>query len=152
MRGQCISSIRRVRLVSNKWCPRPASLEAGYGAEWWGRGRRFGITTLPGDRVYWWAAKNAPANGHAADERAVVAEAFRGWADPVPELIATTPAEKVFRNDIIDHCGERVQKELGQLRPGGGTHEVNLSASDGIDTMVVNCLACQPRCQSDAFV
>lgn len=93
--------------------PRPASLQAGYGAEWWGRGQRFGITTLSGDRVYWWATKNDPAGGHNSDERAYVAEAFRDWADPVPELIASTPPDKVFRNDIIDRPPTR-QWALGR--------------------------------------
>lgn len=83
-------------------CARPASVPPGYLAEWWGRGRRFGITTLPADRVYWWATKNEPAGGRAADERAAVAAAFRGWADPVPGLIAATPAAGVLRNDILD--------------------------------------------------
>jgi 2-polyprenyl-6-methoxyphenol hydroxylase-like FAD-dependent oxidoreductase len=83
-------------------CPRPATLAAGYVGEWWGRGRRFGITTLPGDRVYWWATKNEPAGGRAGDEQGYVAEAFHGWADPVPELIATTPPAGFLRNDIVD--------------------------------------------------
>jgi 2-polyprenyl-6-methoxyphenol hydroxylase-like FAD-dependent oxidoreductase len=83
-------------------CARPAALSAGYVGEWWGRGRRFGITTLPGDRVYWFATQNATAGGRAGDERAHLAGEFAGWADPVPELIATTPPEKVLRNDIVD--------------------------------------------------
>jgi 2-polyprenyl-6-methoxyphenol hydroxylase-like FAD-dependent oxidoreductase len=83
-------------------CPRPASVAPGYVGEWWGRGRRFGITTLPGDRVYWWATKNEPFGGLAGDERGYVTEAFRGWADPVPKLIATTLPFRVLRNDIVD--------------------------------------------------
>ena len=83
-------------------CPRPASVAPGYVGEWWGRGRRFGITTLPGDRVYWWATKNEPAGGLAGDGCGYVTEAFRGWADPVPELIATTLPGRVLRNDIVD--------------------------------------------------
>ena len=83
------ASVRRLYLLA--WvCPRPTSVAPGYVGEWWGRGRRFGITTLPGDRVYWWATKNEPVGGLAGDERGYVTEAFRGWADPVPELIATT--------------------------------------------------------------
>jgi 2-polyprenyl-6-methoxyphenol hydroxylase-like FAD-dependent oxidoreductase len=83
-------------------CPRPGVLEPGYIGEWWGRGRRFGITTLPGDRVYWFATHNAPAGRHSADELSVVADLFRGWADPVPELIATTAADRLLHNDIVD--------------------------------------------------
>jgi 2-polyprenyl-6-methoxyphenol hydroxylase-like FAD-dependent oxidoreductase len=83
-------------------CPRPAALQPGYIGEWWGRGRRFGITTLPGDRVYWFATHNAPAGRHSADEPSVVADLFRSWADPVPELIATTPPGQLLHNDIVD--------------------------------------------------
>ena len=82
-------------------CPRPASLPAGQTGEWWGRGHRFGITCLPGDRVYWYATANAP-QGERGDEAAILAKAFTGWADPVPELIATTPPAAILRNDCID--------------------------------------------------
>jgi 2-polyprenyl-6-methoxyphenol hydroxylase-like FAD-dependent oxidoreductase len=82
--------------------PRPASLEPGYGGEWWGRGRRVGLTTLPGDRVYWWATRNEPAGGHNVDEREYLASEFRDWAEPVPELIASTLPDHVLRNDIVD--------------------------------------------------
>jgi 2-polyprenyl-6-methoxyphenol hydroxylase-like FAD-dependent oxidoreductase len=54
-------------------CPRRASLQAGYIGKWWGRGKRCGITTLIGDRVYWFATHNAPASRHSANELSVVA-------------------------------------------------------------------------------
>ncbi len=106
VRGQLFPGEREPRYAGYTcWrgvCPRPAAVTPGYVGEWWGRGRRFGITTLPGDRVYWFATLNAPPGGKAADERAAVAAAFREYADPVPELIASTPADKVIRNDIVD--------------------------------------------------
>ena len=83
-------------------CPRPASLAPGYIAECWGRGQRFGITTLPRDRVYWFATRNEPAGGRSGNEWQTVNDAFRGWADPIPELLATTPPAAILRNDIID--------------------------------------------------
>ena len=79
-------------------CPRPAAIQSGYIGEWWGRGSRFGIITLPGDRVYWFATHNAPA-GRQWD-KAAVSDIFRGWADPVPELIDGTP--QLLHNDIVD--------------------------------------------------
>ncbi len=87
-------------------CDRPASVENGYIAEWWGHGKRVGITTLPDDRVYWWATNNEPICGHVRDERAYLLELFRDWADPVPALLARTPADKMVRNDIIDRAPE----------------------------------------------
>ena len=82
-------------------CPRPASLPAGQTGEWWGRGLRFGITCLPGDRVYWYATANAP-QGERGDEAATLAARFRDWAEPVPELIVTTPPAAILRNDLVD--------------------------------------------------
>jgi 2-polyprenyl-6-methoxyphenol hydroxylase-like FAD-dependent oxidoreductase len=82
--------------------PRPALLPAGYVGEWWGRGRRFGICTLPGDRVYWFSTLNHAAGGAVAEEKALVVQTFDGWADPVPEIIASTRAEAIIRSDIVD--------------------------------------------------
>src|SRR5262249_22480996 len=65
-------------------CPRPANLEPGYIGEWWGRGKRLGITTIPGDRVYWFAVANAPQNMTVPDDRAHLLAAFAGWAEPGP--------------------------------------------------------------------
>ncbi len=79
-------------------CSRPASLKAGYIGEWWGRGRRFGITTLLGDRVYWFATHNAP-KGQQWDSSAV-ANLFKDWVEPVPQLIAST--SHLLHNDIVD--------------------------------------------------
>jgi 2-polyprenyl-6-methoxyphenol hydroxylase-like FAD-dependent oxidoreductase len=88
-------------------CPRPAGVEPGYVGEWWGRGKRLGVTTLTEDRVYWWATKNAPPGGHEPDEGAFLANEFRDWAEPAPTIIATTPADRIFRNDIIDRAPTR---------------------------------------------
>jgi 2-polyprenyl-6-methoxyphenol hydroxylase-like FAD-dependent oxidoreductase len=82
--------------------PRPEGIEPGYVGEWWGRGRRFGITTLTHDRVYWFAVQNIPPDRHAVDEKTVVAELFRGWAAPVPELIDATPSDRLIHGDIFD--------------------------------------------------
>jgi len=88
-------------------CARPQSLPAGYTGEWWGSGRRAGITTLPRDRVYWFAVLNHPAGGRAADEKALVMETFRGWADPLPEILESTSGSAIIRGDIIDRPPRR---------------------------------------------
>lgn len=88
--------------------PRPESIEPGYVGEWWGRGQRFGITTLPGDRVYWFATYNTAAGQHDADVKATLLSLFAGWAEPVPKLLETTPPEKILRNDIVDRPPTRV--------------------------------------------
>jgi 2-polyprenyl-6-methoxyphenol hydroxylase-like FAD-dependent oxidoreductase len=77
-------------------------VEAGYVAETWGHGSRFGITRIGGGRVYWWAAANAPEGGADAGPGEPVTRLFAGWSRPVPQLIAATPAAAIIRNDIVD--------------------------------------------------
>ena len=80
----------------------PSGMQPGYLAEWWGRGSRVGITTLRDRRVYWWATINASPNQRIDGLRGWLSERFRGWADPVPELMATTPDGAFLQNDIVD--------------------------------------------------
>lgn len=80
----------------------PASIPPGYMGEWWGRGKRFGIATLTHDRAYWFAVHNAPADQRPVDKHATVTMLFEGWADPVSEIIASTPPERLIHSDIVD--------------------------------------------------
>lgn len=52
--------------------------------------------------MYWFAVANSPLGWQEYDEHGLVKELFREWADPVPEILETTPAATVIRNDIID--------------------------------------------------
>jgi 2-polyprenyl-6-methoxyphenol hydroxylase-like FAD-dependent oxidoreductase len=83
------------------------AMPSGYLAEWWGRGSRVGITTLRDRRVYWWATINAPPTQRIDDMRAWLSERFGGWADPVPELMTTTPDGAFLQNDIVDRAPTR---------------------------------------------
>lgn len=65
-------------------------------------GRRFGIAPLADGRVYWFAVANMAEDAVVADEKATVAEMFAAWHSPIPELIATTPAEAIRRTGISD--------------------------------------------------
>jgi FAD-dependent urate hydroxylase len=82
--------------------PRPASISAGYMGEWWGRGKRFGIATLPHDRAYWFGVYNAPADQHSLRNRSSLTAMFQGWADPVTEIITNASPESLIYGDIID--------------------------------------------------
>jgi 2-polyprenyl-6-methoxyphenol hydroxylase-like FAD-dependent oxidoreductase len=78
--------------------PRPTAT-----SETWGRGHRFGIVPLPGDRVYWYATSNAPAGRR--DEPGALKDAllrvFAAWHPPIAELITATPEEAILRTDIL---------------------------------------------------
>jgi FAD-dependent urate hydroxylase len=68
-----------------------------------GAGQRAAVCPLGANRVYWWAAVNAPAG--EADEPGArkerLLEQFRGWAYQVPEAIAATTGS-ILRNDLVD--------------------------------------------------
>ena len=72
--------------------------------ETWGRGARFGLVPIGDGRVYWFATQNAPAgtSRSATENRAYLLEIYGQWHAPIRELIATTPADAILQNDIID--------------------------------------------------
>ena len=72
--------------------------------ETWGRGARFGHVPIGAGRVYWFATQNAPAGTtrSATENRAHLLEIYGQWHAPIRELIATTPADAILQNDIID--------------------------------------------------
>jgi 2-polyprenyl-6-methoxyphenol hydroxylase-like FAD-dependent oxidoreductase len=71
--------------------------------ESWGPGARFGHAPVPGDRVYVYATKNAPEGARGASgEKAELERVFRGWHDPIPQLVAAVREEDILRNDIYD--------------------------------------------------
>ncbi len=72
--------------------------------ETWGAKGRFGVVPLSKGRVYWFAVVNAPVNDALAaaagpDE---LAEIFRDFHFPIPQLIEHTPAAGIVHNDILD--------------------------------------------------
>ncbi|MFN7142907.1 MAG: FAD-dependent monooxygenase, partial [Myxococcota bacterium] len=82
---------------------RATGLGDGRTFERWGAGRRFGMVPVGGGQTYWFATLNAPAGGVDGDDvRARLAATFADFAEPVPALIAATPAARILRNDIVD--------------------------------------------------
>ncbi|HJZ84746.1 MAG TPA: FAD-dependent monooxygenase [Polyangia bacterium] len=84
--------------------PDRCGVPAGQSSESWGRGRRFGMAPIDGDRMYWYATANVPAGQSAppGQVRAQLLELYRGWHAPVCELIAATPEANILRGDIFD--------------------------------------------------
>ena len=72
--------------------------------EAWGRGQRFGVMPMKGNRVYWFATGNAPAGERdaAAGSRARLLELFKGWHAPIEALIRAGDDATILRNDIYD--------------------------------------------------
>ncbi len=107
--------------VRNKLLPQVALRYAGYTcwravipyqshqnpkrfSETWGAQGRFGIVPLTGDRVYWFAAINAPQND--ADTRnfrvADLLRNFQHYHEPIVNILKQTTDEQLLWNDILD--------------------------------------------------
>lgn len=73
-------------------------------SESWGAGRRFGVVQMSGGFVYWYATKNAPPGESDRPGRAKqdLLETFRGWHNPIAELISVSEESAILRNDIED--------------------------------------------------
>ncbi|MBD0383075.1 FAD-dependent monooxygenase [Paenibacillus sedimenti] len=79
-------------------------LEKGGGFEAWGRGKRFGYSHLGQDRIFWFAAINAPANQRIPQEqlKEEVLRHFHGWFDPIEAVVQATDADAILSHDIFD--------------------------------------------------
>jgi 2-polyprenyl-6-methoxyphenol hydroxylase-like FAD-dependent oxidoreductase len=69
-------------------------------SETWGRGARFGIAVLGGDQVYWFAGENMREHDQPEHRLDLVAERFRHWHEPIPQLIAATQEDALLRHDV----------------------------------------------------
>ncbi|MEU6059114.1 FAD-dependent monooxygenase [Streptomyces sp. NPDC047097] len=71
--------------------------------ETWGRGALWGTQPLKDGRVYAYAAAAAPERSFAPDgegERAELLRRFGHWHQPIPSILAATPADAILRHDV----------------------------------------------------
>ncbi|MGV0794204.1 FAD-dependent oxidoreductase [Mycolicibacterium sp. XJ1819] len=63
----------------------------------------FGHVPLGADRTYWFATERTAQGGVSPQgELTYLAEKFADWADPIPEVLASTDPDAVLRNDMFD--------------------------------------------------
>jgi 2-polyprenyl-6-methoxyphenol hydroxylase-like FAD-dependent oxidoreductase len=72
--------------------------------EYWGPRAVFGLVPLSEGRLYWFATRLAPEGEEhdGAAERDRLLEQFAGWASPIPDVVAATPADALLRHDLSD--------------------------------------------------
>ena len=77
---------------------------AGVNSETWGRGHRFGILNTGHDRFTWYATANGPEHREDSAEgrQAELLRMFADWHEPIPQLIASTPADQILKNPAYD--------------------------------------------------
>lgn len=78
--------------------------DATFWGETWGAGTRFGIVPIAGERVYWFAVRNAGPSGAGVvvGHKAELTRLFGSWHEPIPQLIAAVPDAAILYNDIYD--------------------------------------------------
>ena len=73
------------------------------GVEFWGRGVRFGYFPVDNERVYWFASVVAKSPNNTPEATsAKLAEQYRDFTDPVPNLIAATDDETIIQTPLTD--------------------------------------------------
>lgn len=72
--------------------------------EFWGHGKRFGVAPIGHGRIFWYATANAPQGtlGEQASWKDELRNAFRGWHDPIPELIEATDETAILKHEMVD--------------------------------------------------
>ncbi len=73
--------------------------------EAWGREIRLGFSPISNNQVYWFAVQNAQVDGKDLSESAVksaLSWTYAGFAQPIPDILANTPANKIIRTDLYD--------------------------------------------------
>ncbi|WP_226675251.1 FAD-dependent monooxygenase [Mesobacillus jeotgali] len=97
------SGFTAVRGISNFEDSRfPAELGGGFEA--WGKGKRFGFSHLGKGRVFWFAAINAPQGTlvKADNPKHIALQHFKGWWDPIVDVIDSTNEENILVHEIFD--------------------------------------------------
>jgi 2-polyprenyl-6-methoxyphenol hydroxylase-like FAD-dependent oxidoreductase len=137
-----------------------ARLPAGYPAgvdpheivEVHGPGQRCGVCPIDGERVYWWAALNAPAGvvEETAARGDVLQRSFAGWPFGLPALVAATPPAEILRNDLVDRAPLAAWSRGPATLLGDAAHPMLPNLGQGACTaledavVLARCLAAAP--------
>lgn len=83
--------------------------EYGPSGEILGRGAKFGVTGVEGDRTNWFAPVWSPAGlRHADGHLPELHRIFGKWCDPVPQILAATDESDIIRHDLY-YVGPRLR-------------------------------------------
>lgn len=72
--------------------------------ETWGTASRFGLVPIEGNKIYWFAVKNAPCGSERmkAYTREDIQRDFAHYHAPVEHIISQTPPDDIIHSDVYD--------------------------------------------------
>jgi 2-polyprenyl-6-methoxyphenol hydroxylase-like FAD-dependent oxidoreductase len=76
----------------------------GANSETWGAGKRFGILNIGEGEFTWYAAVRVPADhvDPPGGRKCELLKIFRGWHEPISDLIAATNEDEIMKNRACD--------------------------------------------------
>ena len=126
-------------------------LDPDLAGETLGPGVQVGHVPLGQDHTYWFATQRAPEGDRApGGEQSHLLAALGDWADPVPSLIAATPAAQLIRNDLFDRAQPRHWSRGQVVLVGDAAHpmrpHLGQGGCQGIEDAAVlaRCVALEP--------
>lgn len=115
-------------------------MDRGASSESWGPRQRFGLVSLSGERVYWFAVKEVPAGGQ--DEPGRVHEtllaAFSGWHDPIRRVLEATPESAIVRTDVQDRDPLRAWSRGRVTLLGDAAHPMTPNMGQGACQAIID--------------
>ena len=80
------------------------AIQPGANSETWGAGKRFGILNVGPSKFTWYASANVPPDHVDAPggRKRELHEAFRGWHEPIADLIEATTDDEIMKNGAYD--------------------------------------------------
>jgi 2-polyprenyl-6-methoxyphenol hydroxylase-like FAD-dependent oxidoreductase len=125
----------------------PENFFVGHNSESWGRGNRFGILAIGGNKVCWYATVNSSELPRQIDwPKERLQETFRKWHNPIPELIAATEHSAIMLSAACDQQPARSWSQGPATLIGDASHALTPNLGQGAcmameDALVLaNCL------------
>lgn len=118
----------------------PAFYAEGNITEAWGKGKRFGIMPIGNGKVCWYATQNQP-DAAPPQSKADILEHFRGWHEPIAEVITATPDESIVRTPALDRTPARNWARGRVVLIGDAVHPMTPNLGQGTCQALEDALA-----------